>query len=454
MSLLTQIDVAARFFGLTPKASRAKIPGFVRGIGRQTVFEGGVSTPNSLREQAAWYAKSPAFYASVNKIAEAGAMVDVAVFDGYGKRSKPIDDHPLLELLRRPAPFMEWLSLDYFTILESILASLGIFGNAFLYMGARENSRQPPGMLLPLRTDRVTPVVSEKRGVVIGYEISAGSKSWRIGVDDIIHFRRYNPFNEYMGLSSVYATHLALETDYDAQRHNRSLFKNGARLSIILESDERQVRQQDRELMEAYWREHYIGDPDKAGSVAFLWAGFKAKDLGMNQRDAEYIEGRKLNRGDVLMAMGVHPAMISAEDVNLANARVAEYLFSKYTLKPALTRIESRFNSELLPLYGENHVLRFLNVVPRDAQQATESHRTYLDRGVMTINEVRSEIGYGPVQWGDMTVAEYMTLVKGQFNPDVMTPNADMPTPDTPPTVDNRGRFRSSGEIGSEFEDI
>jgi HK97 family phage portal protein len=405
MSLLGRFDGVASLFGLRPKSAprraRPALPDFWHAIGAGGAWGSGIPDPSLYAGQAAYYTRSPAFYAAVNRIAEAGAMAPAGVFASPAPDAAPIPDHPLLDLLRRPAPNMEWLSLDRFSLVESILASLAVTGNAYLYLGGRRSPTQPPAMLLPLRTDRLAPVGSQETGLA-HYTYAIDGKEWHISPADVIHLRRWHPLNDWVGLSQVEPAYFPLATDQAAQRHNWAVFKNQARLSFVVESDQSHVDPAEKELMEQYILETFTGDPLKAGKVAFFWSGFKARDVGMNLRDAEYTEGRKLNRTDILMTTGVHPALLMAEDVPLANARVAEYLFAKYTLLPALMRIQNRFNAELTPLYGEGHELRFLDVVPRDIEQELREQEAYLDRGVMTPNQVRRARGWEPVPWGDV----------------------------------------------------
>jgi len=158
--------------------------------------------------------------------------------------------------------------------------------------------------------------------------------------------------------------------------------------------------------MEKYWTDAFTGGPEKAHQILFLWDGFHFNDLGVNARDAEYSEGRKQNLRDILMATGVHPAIMMQENSSKAGASAAEYLFAKYTLSPLLERIRQRINSEVMPSYGNKHDFRFIDVVPRDTIQATSANVAYLDRGVMLINEVRTQIGLPQVDWGDITWPE------------------------------------------------
>jgi len=415
-SILTNFDRLAGMFGLAPKAQaarRSQLPPWANESGWSDLQDPDRST---FERQAQQYKASPAFFASLTRIAEAAATARLAVFNGLEDDAEAYKAHPFIDLLRQPAPGMEWLALDKFSLIENIVASLGLSGDAFLYLGGRADPSQPPGMLIPLRPDRVELV--GQGSLVTGYAYTVMGRTWPIGLADIVHIKRYNPSNDLYGLGQADAALLATEADVSAQRHNRALFRNQARLSTVIESDEQFIDEDQRKTMEKWFRDKFTGGPDKAGQVAFLWAGFKARDMGMSQRDAEYVAGRKMNREDIFMAMGVHPALMLSDDVPLANARTAEYLVGKYTLAPLLTRVANRLNAEVLPLYGPTDNLRFLDVVPRDTQQQLQQHTTYLDRGVMTINEVRNDLGMQPATWGDVTWPEFQAQAGKSAEPE------------------------------------
>lgn len=422
MNLLSSVDRLAGAFGLAPKATgarRVQLPPWAQNPGYGNVDD---DLDRNYERQAQQMEDSPPFFAALSRVIELAATSKLDVFTGPDEDATPIADHPFMALLRLPAPGMEWLGLDKFSLIESVAGSLALAGDAFIYLGGRADPSQPPGMLIPLRPDRVE--LLGAGNVVYGYRYSVNGQQFTLSLADIVHIKRWSPSSDVRGLGQGRAAFMAADGDISAQRHNRAIFRNQARLSTVIESDLDFIDDDQRKVMERWFVDKFSGGPDKAGQVAFLWAGFKARDMGMSQRDAEYIAGRKMNREDIFMALGVHPALLLSDDVPLANVRSAEYLMAKYTIEPLLTRICGRFNAEVLPLYGDGHTLRALDVVPRDTQQELQQHQTYLDRAVMTINEVRADLGMKKMPWGDVTWPEYQATV-GKPEPEPERPALD-----------------------------
>lgn len=406
MNIIAGIDRVAGFFGAEPKAQRRapRKPPWVGAEAESASFGGDIPDSFTYSQIAEKYKKSPPYYAAVNLIARAIAMSNVAVYESDNEDSPIIKNHPFVALLKRPAPSMQWLSLDRFTVLESIAASLMIHGGAYIYLCGR-NDDNTPKMILPLRPDRIAPFLDRENGVD-KYKYTVDGKDWYIPIEDIVYVKQFNPTNDYVGLSPYEPANYSVSTDLAAQRYNWNVFRKGIRASGVIESDSSNINTEQRELMERYWTDTYTGSPDKAHKLLFLWDGFKFKDLGLNMRDAEYVEGRKINMRDILMVTGVHPTLLMQEGGTRATATTAEYLFAKYTLNPLCVRIAMRITAEIMPLYGENHEFRFIGVVPRDDVQTTQRHAVYLDRAVLRINEVRQEIGLQSVDWGDVSWPE------------------------------------------------
>jgi len=318
MSILGNFDRMASLFGLAPKAQvqrRVQLPPWASEGGWSDLQDPDRST---YERQAEQFKASPAFFASLTRIAETAATAKLAVFDGFEEDAEAYETHPFIDLLRQPAPGMEWLALDRFTLIESIVASLGISGDAFLYLGGRSDPSQPPGMLIPLRPDRVELV--GQGSVVTGYAYTVMGRTWPISLADIVHFKRYNPSNDLYGLGQADAASLATEADVSAQRHNRALFRNQARLSTVIESDEQFIDEDQRKTMEKWFKDKFTGGPDKAGQVAFLWAGFKARDMGMSQRDADDLAAKTV-RNPALALLGLTTPDSFYDSIGSAAAR-------------------------------------------------------------------------------------------------------------------------------------
>ena len=131
------------------------------------------------------------------------------------------------------------------------------------------------------------------------------------------------------------------------------------------------------------------------------------------------------SRDRILAAAGVSKTILGTaeSDTNRATAETADYVFSKRVLKPRMQLICSFLNERLVPRYGDDLYITFIDPVPEDrAARTTEMQTAVGSQPVLTINEAREQfMGLGPVEGGDV-------LMK----PTAMSP-ADAPAPEPAP---------------------
>ena len=101
-------------------------------------------------------------------------------------------------------------------------------------------------------------------------------------------------------------------------------------------------------------------------------------------------------------------------------AETADYVFSKRVVKPHMLLICAFLNEKLLPRYGDNIYLSFIDPVPEDrAARTTEMTTAVGGQPILTVDEARDEfMGLGPTEGGDKLMS-----------PTAMAP-ADEPKPD------------------------
>jgi len=369
---------------------KLKLPPFMQSTAWGAGALGDVSDPSLYRNQALSYSRASAVYICVNRIAESGAMAAQTIAKGgpkavvYDDKGEEVPDHPFLERLRQPNPL-----LSGFELLEASLGGAELTGNIYWYMHGvgnqvtREDAKtlrlfnpykydsevarfmRQPLWIVPLRPDRMKPVPS-KTDWLSHYEYRIYGLTYKLDAASVVHFRRYHPLKDFEGMSPVEPANYPIQNDWKAQRYNVAFWDNAARLSGIVESDADTMDPDQVKLMEKLFKENYVGDVDKMHQVAFLWSGFKWKEMGLSQKDAEFIEGRKMNWRDIAGIYGVNPALVYPEGANRATAQVAEYLFARYTMAPKLTRIAEKVNKDVMPLYGDGFTFAFVDVVPRD----------------------------------------------------------------------------------------
>ena len=91
------------------------------------------------------------------------------------------------------------------------------------------------------------------------------------------------------------------------------------------------------------------------------------------------------------------------DDVNRANGENADRVFAKRAVLPKLKIVEAQINQFLLPKFGDGKTLwfEFENIVLQDKLTEAQIHTAYVNAGIMTVDEVRKQIGLEPIEKAD-----------------------------------------------------
>lgn len=319
------------------------------------------------------YARSPMDYAAVSRVVDAIALAgqgNLRVFPDSRPwdETSPLPDHLLYELLRSPGP-----ELTQFELFESVAGWSEVTGNGYIYIHKIEESL--PASLWVLPTPFMEPKIDRDEGLR-GYIYTVNGKPYFLPADQVMHVKKWNPFDPYFGLSPSEPVTYSTAADLAMLQYNWGWFLTGARPSMVIESDADTADPDEVEVMKEEFIREYTGDPKTMQQVAALWGGFRAKEFSKGPKDSDFVQGRKVNLTDILAARGVHPALVTSENVNRSNAETAEYFFTKYALAPRLARIAAQFNHDLMPMYKDDCIVRFVDVVPDDIKTLATVNKT------------------------------------------------------------------------------
>lgn len=121
----------------------------------------------------------------------------------------------------------------------------------------------------------------------------------------------------------------------------------------------------------------------------------------------DFIQGLRWSLEEVSRAFGVpKPLLSDLERATLANINAAERIFWRNTMVTEMRFLEEQLTRQLLPKLGYPDLLLEFDLTAIEAMQEDENARVgrdvqLLDRGVLTINEVRRQRNLPDVPWGD-----------------------------------------------------
>jgi len=350
-------------------------------------------------------------YVCCNAVGRAVAQIPVEPYEEVktakgGTRRIKIADHPVSKLFRRPNPWMPYYHLRLGTCIFQETS-----GNAYWYI-ARKSSGEA-GWIIPLRPDRVQPV-PDPETFVKGYIYTLDGRQIALPPDDVMHFKYFATMKDHLGQGTLEAARKTLVDDVYAQKYNTAFFKNSAMPKGALGFDQ-VLGEEEYPRIRAMWDEIYGGGPDSANKIGVFGKGAKWLNIGMTQKDMDFVLTRKMNRLTLAAVFGVKPTMINTyEDVNYNTAKQQKLEFWHDTGIPKIiefTQWLDVYSYKLLtprsPLsrsqdFYFGYDLSRVPALVAEAREQQKSDNEAVKAGIFTINKVLEKRNEEPVPWGDV----------------------------------------------------
>lgn len=245
----------------------------------------------------------------------------------------------------------------------------------------------------------MTPIV--KNGIIDHYIYREGVKDITYPREDILFFKYPNPTNPFRGASPVQRKAYAYDTDKYNMIYQLNIFKNGAHLKGVLETDANLSEEQVKKILTLF--EQTYGGAEKAHKTGALVGGMKYKNIGISNKDMEFMLLANWTMRQLASAYHTPPQKLShPEQTNLANMQALDVSWNRECILPRCVRIAEVLNTFLIPLYKERGLYcEFDNPVPADEEFLLKKRESSLKTYVMTPNEARVEDGLDEVPWGN-----------------------------------------------------
>lgn len=315
------------------------------------------------------------------------APVQKKIFNEHGE---DIDDHYLLRLLNdNPNPIDS--SFDF---REQLSGYLDLSGDALCEIVTEGDEIVGFTPMNPKKTK----ILADKNRYVTGYEYTVEGDKTTLESEDVIHWKYFNPFDDYWGLSPMSAAKLAIETDVYAAVWNRDFFKEGATpRSYIHIGEGKKMNPDEKRRMKGQWKKKFGGL--KQQDIAILDGGAKIEKIGSTQSDMEFLEQRQFSREEILAVYGVPPVLAGIFQFSNRSARSAgteqqQRQFWEESLLPRIAKMDAAFTKafqdrDMNITVGSD--LKSVKALQRDLLERANIAKIALQSG-LTLNEVRTEI--------------------------------------------------------------
>jgi len=356
-----------------------------------------------------------AVFACVRVLAESIASLPLPVYrrlPGDGKERAP--EHPLYTLLHdQPNPEM-----SSFEFREFMMFNLSLWGNA--YAEIEFDRAERVRALWPLRAARMQ-VRRPRPGEPLEYEylLSDGRRvklpPWRV-----LHIRGLSG-DGVVGYSPIRCAREAVALALATQEFGARFFSGGAQLGGFLEHPGN-LSENARENLEASFERKYQGLKN-AHRWAVLEEGMKATPVGIPPEDAQYLETRKFQIGEVARIFRVPPHLIGDLDrATYSNIEHQSLEFVIHTIRPWAARWEQAIWCQLLwPNERREYFAEFLlqGLLRGDIQSRYQAYAIGRQWGWLSADDIRKLENLNPLSDGRGSIyLQPLNMVEAGAPPD------------------------------------
>jgi len=221
--------------------------------------------------------------------------------------------------------------------------------------------------------------------------------------ENILHFKMITGPDGISGLSPIQQCKDAIGWGMDVQEYSSTFFKNGGKLSGILESD-RALSEQAIDRLRSSFNKNY-GTLSGSNQTAVLEEGLKYKSISVTPDQAQFLASRQFSIQEVARIFGLPPHLLkdlSASSFN--NIEMQSQEFVSYSLMPYISKIELEMSLKLFRRnnIGREYIKFNVNGLLRgNVKDRADYYKTAITNGWMTVNEVRAKEDLNKVEDGD-----------------------------------------------------
>lgn len=343
----------------------------------------------------------------IGLISKSTTQVNMQVRTGDDRKNDWADEHPLIDLLKRPNPADPSLTFFEWTIRWA--ESIGEW-----YWELVPSRRGSIAQLFPLRGHLVRIEPDGDGGVkgyvydpntngvdVVQYSAQVPGQPTTTGLEGepiLLGGRYASPKDDYYGMGPLRAAKDAIISEFYGVRYDHRFFRNSARPDVVIGFKNKLDKDQRKSNKEEWGAFKGV---DKAHKAAVMDGDPSVTLLSQNPKDVEYLEGRYLSREEQCAAFGVPPVLVGdLRRATYSNYEVAEYIFWKDTMLEKLQFFATWVNFVLLPYFPDVKELGF-DLSEISALQKVEGWRAEritgeIAGGTLTPNEGRELLDREP----------------------------------------------------------
>lgn len=302
-------------------------------------------------------------------------------------------EHPFLELWESPNNFQVSWELKYF-----MGTYFGVYGNYYLLILKGALSGRPRSLII-LDPARVTPKSSSSEWISY-YEYNMGTEKVKLEPSEVIHLRYPYSGSVTTGRPIIDSIADIVDVDKYQQALTKKFYKEGGFLGLTFSTSGTLTNSAFTRAVEQL-KSKYSGS-ENAFKVAVFEQGLQPIKAAYSIKDMELTAQRKLTQEEVMTAFRIPKLLLGggAEGYTKASSESAEYTYAQSMIDPLLKYVGQVLTRHIKNIYNDSKlVAKFDSVAPKDVERKLAYYKDMVGIGALTINEVRVEEDYDPLDY-------------------------------------------------------
>lgn len=294
---------------------------------------------------------------------------------------KDIPNHEFEMLLAHPNPLDSRFEFLYATIALYMLN-----GNAYWWLN-RKDEYSPPTELWFIPPHMIKPVPDE-RLFIRGYMYEVNGQEIFLPPHEIVHFKRFNPFSRFVGLSAIESLALVAGGDLAMQAWNTKYFgENNARVPSILTFEQM--------IADPTWDKIKADTREAARKREMLMLrgtgeGVHWMQNSISQKEMEFLAGRNFNKQEIQNTLAPGLSTWLSENSTLANSESNRAAFNELTVYPKHVLMAEKITNSILTTYPGRPLVGMFDDI-RISDRAMKLRELEAYERTHTIEEVRKK---------------------------------------------------------------
>ncbi|MCK5237504.1 MAG: phage portal protein [Deltaproteobacteria bacterium] len=361
------------------------------------------------------YAQSVWVYSTIKTIAENLSQVpfQIGTKASGDEEFKVQEEGDLQELFKNPNPYMSGE-----TLFEATYTYMGLRGEAFWILDGRENVTQIPSEIWTFDPIRFQPMHDKESGLLLGWKYK-GKKTVVFPVDQVIHFKYFNPYDDIRGLAPLTAVQSAIDQDFYSNEYNKTFFESGATVGGFISADKPLTPEQFNRLKDQFDQRHK--GAKNAHKVGILEGGMTFQDAKITQKDMEFIKGKKITREEIFAAFKMNAVVMGIYDdiKSYEGIKTAHRSFWQECLTPKAKYMMKHLNQQFFGKIQAGRQTCRLDLAQVEALQEDLSDKLDSAEKLKSlgypVNMINQRLGLGmeEVEWGDEQPNQNLALNPG-----------------------------------------